>query len=73
MSYGHAGRAPDSWRYPRPDNEGLTDVADDEHMARLSEGVDAWNAWRRDERMTRPDLSHVDLSGIALGRTDSHW
>jgi uncharacterized protein YjbI with pentapeptide repeats len=61
----------DSWRSPRPDNEGLSDVADNEHMARLKQGVDAWNAWRRAEgaRVT-PDLSGAELSGAHLSGAD---
>src|SRR5580704_13364165 len=37
-----------------------------EHLARLREGVDAWNQWRLDHRETTPDLSGVNLSRAAL-------
>jgi uncharacterized protein YjbI with pentapeptide repeats len=42
-------------------------MANEEHMARVSQGVDAWNAWRRAEgaRVTL-DLSGADLSGTNL-------
>jgi uncharacterized protein YjbI with pentapeptide repeats len=53
----------------------LTDVADEEHMARLSQGVDAWNTWRLAKSAPRPDLSgaklvRADLRGANLVRAD---
>jgi uncharacterized protein YjbI with pentapeptide repeats len=42
-------------------------VADKEHIARLKQGVDAWNAWRLEERVgVRPDLSGANLGGADL-------
>ncbi len=37
-------------------------MANEEHLKKLKEGVEAWNKWRKpnDER---PDLSGADLSG----------
>jgi hypothetical protein len=47
-------------------------MANEEHLARLREGVDAWNAWRKDHADIIPDfsgadLSRADLSGAHLG------
>lgn len=36
-------------------------MANDEHVALLKQGVDAWNAWRKENPDIRPDLSGVDL------------
>jgi uncharacterized protein YjbI with pentapeptide repeats len=46
-------------------------MANEDHVRRLKEGVDAWTAWRRAKKVV-PDLSgvdlrDVDLSGRALG------
>jgi pentapeptide repeat protein len=38
-------------------------VADDTRLAKLGEGVRAWNSWRRENPEIRPDLSGSDLSG----------
>ena len=37
-------------------------MANDEHVAMLKKGVDAWNAWRKEKRDIRPDLSEANLS-----------
>jgi hypothetical protein len=37
-------------------------MANDEHVAILKKGVDAWNAWRDNNRHIRPDLSDANLS-----------
>jgi uncharacterized protein YjbI with pentapeptide repeats len=37
-------------------------MANDEHVALLSKGVEAWNAWRVENPDIRPDLSGADLS-----------
>jgi uncharacterized protein YjbI with pentapeptide repeats len=49
-------------------------MANDEHVALLKQGVDAWNAWRADEPMIRPDLggmilTEANLSGANLVNT----
>ena len=36
-------------------------MANDDHVALLREGVDAWNVWRDENRDTDPDLSGADL------------
>jgi uncharacterized protein YjbI with pentapeptide repeats len=36
-------------------------MANPEHLAKLKEGVEAWNQWRREHPRVRPDLSGVDL------------
>ena len=41
-------------------------VANEKHVAKLKEGVEAWNVWRGDSPGTRPDLSGADLSGATL-------
>jgi hypothetical protein len=45
-------------------------MANDDHIALLKKGVDAWNAWRDEYRKIRPDLSEEDLSGADLSRAD---
>ena len=41
-------------------------MANDEDVARLRQGVDAWNAWRAQNRDRRTDLSEADLRGADL-------
>ena len=45
-------------------------MADEEHVRRLKQGVDAWNAWRSDSLATRRVLRDADLSGANLRRAD---
>ena len=45
-------------------------MANDEHVALLNKGVDAWNAWRKENPDIRPDLSGADLSGRDLSVRD---
>jgi hypothetical protein len=45
-------------------------MANDEHVAMLKKGVDAWNGWRRKNRNIRPNLSEADLIN-AKRRTSS--
>jgi uncharacterized protein YjbI with pentapeptide repeats len=46
-------------------------VADEEHIGRLKQGVDAWNAWRRSyTELRRLDLSNADLSNADLSNAD---
>jgi uncharacterized protein YjbI with pentapeptide repeats len=40
-------------------------MANPEHLAKLKEGVEAWNQWRG-ENYAKPDLSEADLSGADL-------
>jgi len=41
-------------------------MANDEHVALLKHGVDAWNAWREENSDLRPDLAGADLSEAYL-------
>lgn len=34
-----------------------------EHLAKLKEGAEAWNAWRKNNPAVRPDLKGVDFAG----------
>jgi uncharacterized protein YjbI with pentapeptide repeats len=55
-------------------------MADEEHLAVLRQGSEAWNAWREQNPKVRPDLSRsylyradlsgVDLSGVNLSRAN---
>jgi hypothetical protein len=45
-------------------------MADEEHVALLTQDVDAWNAWRRENMGVRPDLREADLSGARLSGAD---
>jgi uncharacterized protein YjbI with pentapeptide repeats len=38
-------------------------MADGEQVAKLRQGVAAWNTWRRDNPTIRPDLSGITLEG----------
>jgi uncharacterized protein YjbI with pentapeptide repeats len=42
-------------------------MANDEHLARLKQGVAAWNVWRDKNPNISPDLTGADLSGANLG------
>jgi len=41
-------------------------MANEEHLAQLKQGVEAWNAWREKHPEVQPDLSRADLGGAAL-------
>src|SRR5712675_1684188 len=48
-------------------------MANEEHLAILKQGVEAWNAWRHKNPRTRPDLDgaklhQANLSGVILAR-----
>ena len=50
-------------------------MANPEHLDKLKEGVDVWNAWREDNWEVRPDLSkailvEANLSGADLTEAD---
>ena len=50
-------------------------MANEEHLAILRQGVEAWNQWRQDHPDVAPDYSsnhirRIDLSGANLGRMD---
>src|SRR4051812_28867226 len=44
-------------------------MANPEHVAKLKEGMEAWNAWRKTSNET-PDLSGVELNGDSLDSYD---
>jgi hypothetical protein len=53
-------------------------MADDEHVALLRQGKDAWNAWRHENPDIRPDLrraklSYANLSGADLRAANLAW
>jgi Pentapeptide repeats (8 copies) len=41
-------------------------MANAEHLAILRQGVDAWNAWRREDPLVKLDLTGADLTGANL-------
>jgi uncharacterized protein YjbI with pentapeptide repeats len=45
-------------------------MANKEHLARLKQGVEAWNQWRRENPDARPDLSQANLTGAHLVEAD---
>ena len=45
-------------------------MANPEHVAKLQEGVDVWNAWRGQDWTIQPDFCEANLSGADLGRAD---
>jgi uncharacterized protein YjbI with pentapeptide repeats len=48
-------------------------VANPEHLAKLKEGVDAWNRWRKQNPHVRPWLANADLSGFRLSQANLSW
>jgi uncharacterized protein YjbI with pentapeptide repeats len=47
-------------------------MANPEHVAKLKEGIDAWNQWRKENPDTEVDLSEANLSGATLPRANLH-
>ena len=45
-------------------------MADEQQLAILRQGSDAWNAWRQPNRNIRADLYEADLSGANLRGAD---
>ena len=41
-------------------------MANADHLERLRQGVDAWNAWRAKEPLVMPDLTKADFFGTDL-------
>ena len=41
-------------------------MADEKHLAILKQGVEAWNAWRKEHGDVTPDLGGSKLSGVML-------
>lgn len=48
-------------------------LANPEHLAKLKEGVEAWNQWRRQHPEIRPDLSKADLGKADLIKVNLTW
>jgi hypothetical protein len=44
-------------------------MADEEHLAILKRGVEAWNEWRERHPQVRPDLGGARLNGVTLFET----
>src|SRR5215468_5090127 len=49
---------------------GMLLMANDEHVALLKKGVEAWNAWRDENPNIRPDLREADLREADLSGAD---
>jgi hypothetical protein len=45
-------------------------MANRAHVAKLKEGVPAWNTWRKELKKTRPCFNDIDLSGKNLSGAD---
>lgn len=45
-------------------------MANPEHLAKLKEGVEAWNKWRKDNPEIKRDLTEANLFGANLRRAD---
>ncbi len=50
-------------------------MANPEHLAKLKEGVEAWNKWRKDNPeikrdLTEADLGYASLTGAGLERAN---
>jgi hypothetical protein len=45
-------------------------MVNEEHLAQLKQGVEAWNRWREDNPELRPDLTGALLTGVDLGIAD---
>ena len=43
-------------------------MANPEHLSILEQGVNAWNQWREEHQIIRPDLSGADLTKIRFDR-----
>lgn len=47
----------------------LAEMANQEHLDILAKGVEAWNAWRK-QNSVAADLSHAELGQRDLSRAD---
>lgn len=45
-------------------------MANPEHLAKLKQGVDAWNRWRKQNPHVHPWLANADLSGFRLSQVN---
>jgi uncharacterized protein YjbI with pentapeptide repeats len=47
-------------------------MANEEHVALIKQGANAWNAWRRENPDVVPDLNEAIISGVDLQKADLH-
>jgi uncharacterized protein YjbI with pentapeptide repeats len=50
--------------------KGRNAMANQDHLDKLREGVNAWNRWRKDHPQITPDLSGAELTGANLQRAN---
>lgn len=48
-------------------------MANGKHLAKLNEGVEAWNVWRKGNPYTMPDLHSANLRAADLRKADLRW
>jgi uncharacterized protein YjbI with pentapeptide repeats len=48
----------------------LCNMANEEHLKLINQGVEAWNSWRENTSHAIPDLSSAELNGASLRRSD---
>ena len=48
-------------------------MANAEHLARLEQGVEVWNQWRKAYREIKPDLAYGNLRQTHLREADLTW
>lgn len=58
--------SPSATQRPLPDSA----TFNPEHLAKLQEGVEAWNAWRAQNTSIKPDLTRADLAKHNLADFD---
>jgi hypothetical protein len=51
----------------------MLSMTNDQHVALLKQGVDAWNAWRKANPDILPDLSEADLNRADLTGPKLIW
>ncbi len=45
-------------------------MANPEHLAKLKQGIEAWNEWRKTNPEIVPDLRYAQLEGTDLSEAD---
>jgi uncharacterized protein YjbI with pentapeptide repeats len=65
----HGGGTPDGLFTPRRVEEGYA-MANEEHLARLKQGVKAWNQWRAAFPTLKPELEGADLAWADLSQAN---
>jgi len=56
-----------------PKRDGDADMANQEQLEILAQGVAAWNAWRKKNPDVRPDLGEAEFSGADLQNANLKW